>query len=371
MKIFLGYGSEREAEARLVKEFVSSLGHDVWFDKDSIIAGQDWKRTREIAQTEADLIIHICAPEMFRRSGDVNSEIKKTLNLSENQPLGAIFSIFIKVENFHLPPELNRYQYILLDDDNWKIRLESAVSERMAQVSGNAPVLPKDESSKKVESGSFDTIKISDANEIYEILNEYISYNIDGLYWRHINSEIESNALDLHFKAKSNFLLLSKDETDFQKDRKYEQFSRTEEFFRIGEYLSLRIFNYYDFKGAHPNHFVKTLNFAGSDFGKLSIQDLMSNNEENARRVLKYCQKVVSAFHEGTLEEDFLESYAVGDDIWRLLGQFSYDEKGITFNFSPYDILPYVFGHQEAFVSWSFQDDKIDNKYNFLTEIHK
>ena len=69
MKIFLSYPSERLSYAREIYSLLISWGVDVWFDKESIIAGQDWSREISRAQTEAQLIILICSTEIVSKTG--------------------------------------------------------------------------------------------------------------------------------------------------------------------------------------------------------------------------------------------------------------------------------------------------------------
>ena len=61
----------------------------------------------------------------------------------------------------------------------------------------------------------------------------------------------------------------------------------------------------------------------------------------------------------------FLEGYRESeDDVWKLLGQFNFDRRGLTFNFSPYDVLPYVLGSHEVPVPWNFLSDMIPDEYD-------
>jgi hypothetical protein len=69
MNIFLGYPSERETEARTVFGFLQSLGLEVWFDKESVLPGEEWRTAREKAQAAADLVVHVISPEVLTWGG--------------------------------------------------------------------------------------------------------------------------------------------------------------------------------------------------------------------------------------------------------------------------------------------------------------
>ena len=105
MNIFLGYPSERQAEARTVWEFLRSLGLSVWFDKENVLAGQEWRPAREQAQDAANLVIHVVSPEVLARPGEVQRELKRTLDLAEAQPFGSLYLIPLLVGDIAVPVE--------------------------------------------------------------------------------------------------------------------------------------------------------------------------------------------------------------------------------------------------------------------------
>ena len=123
MKIFLSYPSEQLETARDVYAFLTSLEVDVWFDKESLVAGQDWAREISKAQTEADLIVQICSTEIANKTGVIQKELKETLELLKLRPLGSLYLICMKTDEANLPPELIKFQHITYSDKNWKVNL--------------------------------------------------------------------------------------------------------------------------------------------------------------------------------------------------------------------------------------------------------
>ena len=79
-----------------------------------------------------------------------------------------------------------------------------------------------------------------------------------------------------------------------------------------------------------------------------------------------YCEKVVLAEFEGKIEKDtFFEGYKETEEhLWTLLGQFNFDRQGMTFNSSPYDVLPYVFGSYDVHAPWRFLEPMIRTDTN-------
>jgi hypothetical protein len=64
------------------------LGLAVWFDKENVVAGEEWRSAREKAQDAADLVIHVILSEVLTRSGEVQRELKRTLDLAKEKPSG-------------------------------------------------------------------------------------------------------------------------------------------------------------------------------------------------------------------------------------------------------------------------------------------
>ena len=171
----------------------------------------------------------------------------------------------------------------------------------------------------------------------------------------------------IHFKR----AFVENDKEAHENGLESEWSTSTEEFFRLGEMLSVRCYTYISYAGAaHPNHYITTLDFFGKGAGSLEIQQLLGYLFENARRVIEYCEKVILAEFEGEIdEESFFEGYKeTEDELWKLLGQFGFDGRGLTFNFSPFDVLPYVFGLHEVHVPWRFLEGMISDGYRDIFE---
>ena len=69
------------------------------------------------------------------------------------------------------------------------------------------------------------------------------------------------------------------------------------------------------------------------------------------------CRDEVFAYYEN-FEVDAREDFAVynaydeGSPRWDILKAFNISPRDLTFNFSPYDLMPYSYGSSEVTLSW-------------------
>ncbi|WP_428429459.1 TIR domain-containing protein [Pararhizobium sp.] len=349
MKVFVGYASEDRSAAEEVVGFLKTLGLDVWFDRSSLVAGDDWDAERLAAQRDADIIIHMCSDKILTRPGVVNREIRETLRLAEDKPFGSNFAIFIRLGEVRLPATFLRYHYIDFEGD-WQQALATAVGKKAGSLQmDSAPATPYKRDSVNVLE-RFSKRLIEEKEKTYELSVEYLVYGSGDTYWRMINSHIESKALEEYYSFKSAIPSLSGN-SDEEWFRAAEFQLRTEEFYCSSGFVSLRYSMYWDMGGAHGNFRTATSNFFGLDHGKFTIKDALHNDEEKAKKLLSYCMKVVGAGL-GDEDVDWLVDKDNSEEAWRVLDNFNFDNRGVTFNFSPYDLLAYAYGDHEVNIPW-------------------
>ena len=122
-----------------------------------------------------------------------------------------------------------------------------------------------------------------------------------------------------------------------------------------------------DTGGAHPSYGTTSQNFLSTEYGLCSIYDLLGNDDLKANRLLDYCKKVLVAMLEG--QEDFLTgALEMQKNPWGLLSQFNCDARGLTINFSPYEVLPIAFGSHEVPAPWKVVDPLLQEHYKQLPD---
>jgi hypothetical protein len=371
LKIFLSYPSEHELTAWKVYNLLKEKGDEIWFDKVSLVGGTDWDWERDKGQREADLAIHLLSEAIKMRAGVVNVELRQTLRLAEHQPFGSLYVIPIRLEPIVVPVQLIRFQYVDLFVDGWQDRLSEGVERRRGQLSGRLPEPCSPTIAEKRPLQGSHKIEFEDITALYECHGEYLRYDRDGLYWTYINNAIASHALASYFTTRSDFILVLGGDDEEREGRKHIWSINVEELFKFEDMLSIRFYTYIGYaRAAHPSHYVTTLNFIGERAGSLKIEQLLAS-ETSADKILTYCERVLIAeFDDEVWNDSLFDQYRYDDkeNIWKLLSQFNFDKRGLIFNFSPYDVLPFVFGIHDVLVPWRFLDGLFHEDYRDVFE---
>lgn len=366
MKSFLGYPSEHLSVARDIWAFLKGLDVDVWFDKERLIGGQHWQPAREQAQDEADLILHILADEMSHRSGDVHSEIARSLKRALDMPPQSLFILPILVNGAKIPRELARYQYLEHARDDFKFRLAQSVAHRFDQLALPAPEkLTRYVNSTLEESGKTEHRLVS-TSETVELQGSYFQYQMKSPYYDFVNAVIAYNTLKGYHEWKCD-----NDEEVFDHPSSWE--SNAVEHFRQGEIISLMfVYAYYHTGAAHGNFGIYTENFGGQKLGRLSLRSVFEPAGEHFKFLLKYVQLdltkqiYVAGIDEPYFLADFTSMENDEESAWRFLANFNFDQAGIVFHFNPYDVFPYVFGAFAVKISWGELEGRTSERFSPL-----
>lgn len=364
MKMFLSYPSEKTAEAKLIYKFVVSLGFEIWFDKESLIPGQNWDRERAEAQKKANLTLLVCSKEIVDRPGVIQREIKEMLKGLEDQPLGHTFLVPIRTDDFRVPAELMQFQRVDLFDGDWKRHLARALQYRAEQLKADVPdalriFLRNVGSSEEVTIRSFNF----EARKIL-INAEYIQYSRNDCYWNLVNSSIEHTALERLFAGR-NFLREARSNNDGGFDPDLSWSIKTEEFFRHESLVSIRMFEHCYSGGAHGNTYVKCKNFLGEDLGEISFKELFGRREDVLDYIFKFADlDIRHRVVRDPSATDLPWWPEEREKLWDLFSNFSFDAAGITFTFSPYEVLYYAAGIVEVFIPWAFFKGRLESSYS-------
>jgi hypothetical protein len=121
LRIFLSYGHDSNEElVRQIKVDLEKRGHDVWFDKSNIKAGDDWRRAITEGIVNSDQFLSFLSKYSTRDPGVCLDEIAIALGVKG----GHIQTILVESEqDVRPPPTISHIQW--LDMHDWKERRDA------------------------------------------------------------------------------------------------------------------------------------------------------------------------------------------------------------------------------------------------------
>ncbi len=138
LKVFLCYA---HSDVDVVRELYYRLTRDgmyVWFDKSSLIPGQEWRVEIPNAIHESDVFI-VCHSKQFNQKGYKQKEVKIALEEAELLPKGEIFIIPARLEECSVLDDLQRWHWVdLFAEDGYKnllraLNLRKEISEQRSK----------------------------------------------------------------------------------------------------------------------------------------------------------------------------------------------------------------------------------------------
>ena len=118
LRLFLSYGHDANVElVELIKMHLRARGHDVWFDKDRIRGGDDWRRAITEGIAGSQRFISFLSKHSTRDPGVCLDEIAIAIGVRG----GNISTILVEgEENVRPPPSISHIQW--LDMHDWRAR---------------------------------------------------------------------------------------------------------------------------------------------------------------------------------------------------------------------------------------------------------
>jgi len=134
LKIFLSYAHADVEHVRKLYQFLIDADIDVWFDEESLIAGQDWRATIEDALNNSDAIIICLSTVSVSKEGFVQKEYNFALDKALEIPDGKIFLIPVRLEECEVPMRLARFHWVDLYRQNGYEKLLKSIKMRSSQL---------------------------------------------------------------------------------------------------------------------------------------------------------------------------------------------------------------------------------------------
>jgi hypothetical protein len=134
LRVFLCHSS---GDKQVVRELYFRLradGLEPWLDEENLLPGQDWHHEITKAVRSSDVVLVCLSQGSINKSGYVQKEIKYALDVSDEQPEGAIFLIPLKLEECNVPERLRRWHWVNFFEGKGYERLKRALNARAAKL---------------------------------------------------------------------------------------------------------------------------------------------------------------------------------------------------------------------------------------------
>jgi hypothetical protein len=141
LRVFLCHASDDKPRVRDLCRRLHEDGFEPWLDEEQLLPGQDWGFEISAAVEASDIVIVCLSQTSFSKVGYVQKELRRVLDVADNQPEGRIFVIPVRLEECPVPSRLSRWQYADLFVEGGYERLCAALRAQ-AKGADNAPVPP-------------------------------------------------------------------------------------------------------------------------------------------------------------------------------------------------------------------------------------
>lgn len=129
-RVFLCHASEDKEKVEALYQGLVKDGIDAWFDKKSILPGQDWELEIHQAIKNSDAILVCLSSKSTVKEGYVQKEMKMALDIADEKPDRTIFVIPTRLEDCEVPEKLNKFHWADMFLDDGYENLYKALKER-------------------------------------------------------------------------------------------------------------------------------------------------------------------------------------------------------------------------------------------------
>jgi hypothetical protein len=137
VRVFLSHASEDKDRVRWLAARLREDGFDPWLDQERLLPGHRWEAEIVDALRQCDAAIVCLSAKSVEKVGYVQKELRRVIDVAEQQPEGRVFLIPLRLEDCRIPPSLTGWQYTDLFDEDGYQRLRAALH---AKASPAAPV---------------------------------------------------------------------------------------------------------------------------------------------------------------------------------------------------------------------------------------
>ena len=137
--IFLSYSRRDVEAASSLYAKLKQAGHSVWFDKESLLPGQNWEYEIQKAIRDAKVVLICLSSSWVDQRGYVQKELKLSLETMKEVPEGQIHTIPVRLDDCTLPRGLAKLQWVDIFEPNGIDRLQRALQPYLSTSRRESP----------------------------------------------------------------------------------------------------------------------------------------------------------------------------------------------------------------------------------------
>jgi len=137
--VFVSYSHRDLLIARELVSFLKQLGLKVWFDKESLLAGEEWERVIKNQIKNCVCFLVCLSSKSIDKRGYFHKEIRLAIDIALTIPPNQLYMLPARLDDCRIPDDLSRYHVVNLSDaDGVKLltRSLSKAVRRNLNVSG-------------------------------------------------------------------------------------------------------------------------------------------------------------------------------------------------------------------------------------------
>ena len=111
-KVFISYSQEDSDIAQRLYDDLKNAGIELWFDREDLMPGQDWKLDITKVIRESSVFLALISSKSMTKEGYTQKELKMALDILDERPEGDIFIIPVRVDDCRIDYRLQRYHWV-------------------------------------------------------------------------------------------------------------------------------------------------------------------------------------------------------------------------------------------------------------------
>lgn len=137
--VFLSYAHEDRPEAERLYSDITAAGLSVWFDRESLLPGQQWKPAIRTAIRNVQFFVALMSSRSTTKRGFVNREFSEAFEVLEEFPESAVFLIPVRLDDCEPPHRrlMDLHRVDLFPD--WEVGLTRLLKALGVTVSRGSP----------------------------------------------------------------------------------------------------------------------------------------------------------------------------------------------------------------------------------------